>query len=220
MDNIENKKDNGEQLSEIQAEVVTDSTEIKKEQAKKVSDAQNVILSYLHDLVFLLVGLLVLFVLLFRIVVVSGDSMLNTLHEGDYLVVLSSSVYKNPKPGDVVVVSKDAYKDGEPLVKRVIAVGGQTIDIKQGVVYVDGVEQEGEFTHEGYVGESAQSYPMTIPDGYIFVLGDNRNNSTDSRSNKIGLISEREVLGKVLFIALPSKDPVTDRRDFSRFGAV
>ena len=213
MDNMENVNDNLDQNPEM-------ITEKKNTGDGKVNDSQNVILSYLHDLVFLLAGLLILFVLLFRIVVVSGDSMLNTLHEGDYLIVLSSSVYKNPKPGDVVVVSKDAYKDGEPLVKRIIAVSGQELDIKQGVVYVDGVAQEGEFTHAGYLGESAQSYPITVPEGYVFVLGDNRDNSTDSRSSNIGLIDEREVLGKVLIIALPAEDVNTRKRDFSRFGAV
>lgn len=213
MDNMENINENLDQTPEMTADK-------KKTEEGKVNDSQNLILSYLHDLVFLLAGLLILFVLLFRIVVVSGDSMLNTLHEGDYLIVLSSSVYRDPKPGDVVVISKDAYKEGEPLVKRVIAVSGQELDIKQGVVYVDGVAQEGEFTHEGYLGESAQSYPITIPEGYVFVLGDNRDNSTDSRSSKIGLIDEREVLGKVLIIALPAEDENTRKRDFSRFGAV
>jgi len=226
MDNIENKNDDLNQTTAAQKEIVADSSDVKKARAKNVRNAQNVILSYLHDLVYLLVALLLLFVLLFRIVVVSGESMLGTLHEGDYLVVLSSSVYRNPEPGDIVVVSKDSYKGGEPLVKRVIAVGGQTIDIRENTVYVDGEAQhiggnaKDAITHAGHYEDKAYSYPLEVPEGYIFVLGDNRENSTDSRSKKIGMIDEREVLGKVLFVALPAEDPATDKRDFSRFGAV
>ena len=181
-----------------------------------VTSFQNTILSYLHDLVFLLVGLLLLFVMLFRIVIVSGPSMKNTLQNGDYLIVLSSSVYTKPKVGDVVVISKDSFKNGEPIVKRVIATEGQTVLIEGGTVYVDGVPQEGDMTSPGF----DMNFPLTIEEGCLFVLGDNRDESQDSRSSKIGIIDEREVLGKVLIIALPAADSTTGKRDFSRFGVV
>lgn len=212
MDNMENRHEN----VDLGTESLQDTT-IPEKQTKqnKVNEMQNNILSYLHDLVFLLAGLLILFVLLFRIVVVSGESMYSTLHEGDYLVVLSSGIYKTPKQGDVVVVSKNSYKDGEPLVKRVIAVGGQTVQISSGQVIVDGVHIEGEYTHEGFEVD----FPLVVEEGCVFVLGDNRDNSKDSRSNEIGMIDEREVLGKVLFIALPAQEE-NGRRNFSRFGAV
>ncbi len=187
-----------------------------KNKKERTNEMQITILSYLHDLVFLLVALLLLFVLLFRIVVVSGPSMKETLHDGDYLIVLSSSVYKKPKAGDVVVVSKDAFKNGEPIVKRVIATEGQTVRIDNGKVYVDDVLQEGEYTTAGADFE----FPLTLGKGYIFVMGDNRNESKDSRSAEIGIIDEREVLGKVLIIALPAPNEYTGKRNFSRIGAV
>ena len=182
----------------------------------KVATAQNTILAYLHDLVFLLAGLLLLFVLIFRIVVVSGPSMKPTLYNGDYLIVLSSSVYTEPKVGDVVVISKDSFKNGEPIVKRIIATEGQIVHIDDGKVYVDGVEQEGAYTPTGY----DLDFPVTVEAGCIFVMGDNRAESKDSRSYEIGMIDKREVLGKVLFIALPAPNDFTHKRDFSRIGAV
>ena len=209
--------ENMENTSDVQQEGGKEQqVDVRAAKAKKVEDAQNTILSYLHDLVFLLVGLLLLFVMLFRIVVVSGPSMRDTLRNGDYLIVLSSSVYTKPKAGDVVVVSKDSFKNGEPIVKRVIATGGQTVRIEGGVVYVDDVPQEGEYTTTGY----DLAFPLKLAEGNIFVLGDNRNESKDSRSSEIGIIDEREVLGKVLFIALPAPIEGTTKRDLTRFGAV
>ena len=188
----------------------------KKNKADKVVVAQNTILAYLHDLVFLLAALLLLFVMLFRIVVVSGPSMKPTLYNGDYLIVLSSSVYTKPKVGDVVVISKDSFKNGEPIVKRVVATEGQSVLVEGGKVYVDGVEQEGAYTPTGY----DLNYPVTVEAGCIFVMGDNRGESKDSRSYEIGMIDTREVLGKVLIIALPARNDITDKRDFSRIGLV
>ena len=190
-------------------------SDVKRQKVDKVYAVQNTILSYLHDLVFLLVGLLLLFVVLFRIVVVSGPSMKNTLQDGDYLLVLSSSVYTNPKQGDVVVVSKDSFKSGEPIVKRVIATEGQTVRFDGGKVFVNGVKIEGEITDP-----VDQPNSIVVEKGCVFVMGDNRNESKDSRSKEIGMIDKREVLGKVLFIAFPAADPATGKRNFSRFGAV
>jgi signal peptidase I len=188
----------------------------QKTKTDKVAVAQNTILAYLHDLVFLLTGLLLLFVMLFRIVVVSGPSMKPTLYNGDYLIVLSSSVYTNPKVGDIVVISKDSFKNGEPIVKRVVATEGQSVLVEEGKVYVDGVEQEGAYTPTGY----DLNYPVTVAEGCIFVMGDNRAESKDSRSYEIGMIDTREVLGKVLIIALPAPNEFTQKRDFSRIGLV
>lgn len=183
---------------------------------------QNTVLSYLHDLVFLLTGLLLVFVLLFRMVVVSGPSMRTTLLDGDYLLVLSSTLYQNPKHGDVIVASKDSFKDGEPIVKRVIAKAGQKVDIdfELGTVYVDGVALEEPYTLTPTNMQEGISFPLTVDEGCLFVMGDNRNESKDSRHPDIGLIDEREVLGKVIFLLIPAKDPVSGKRDFSRLGAV
>ena len=183
---------------------------------------QNTVLSYLHDLVFLLTGLLLVFVLVFRMVVVSGPSMRTTLLDGDYLLVLSSALYQQPKRGDVVVVSKDSFKNGEPIVKRIIATEGQSVDIdfELGTVYVDGEALDEPYTLTPTNIQEGNDFPMTVEEGCLFVMGDNRNESKDSRHPDIGLIDQREVLGKVLIVLLPAADPITKKRDFSRFGAV
>ena len=183
---------------------------------------QNTVLSYLHDLVFLLTGLLFVFVLLFRIVVVSGPSMRTTLLDGDYLLVLSSTLYQNPKQGDVIVASKDSFKDGEPIVKRVIATAGQKVDIdfELGTVYVDGDALDEPYALTPTNMQEGTRFPLVVEEGCLFVMGDNRNESKDSRHPDIGLIDEREVLGKVFLLLIPGKDSVTDKRDFGRIGAV
>ena len=189
---------------------------------KEGNKLQNAILSYLHDFVFLLTGFLVVFVLVFRIVVVSGPSMRTTLMDGDYLLVLGSALYQEPKQGDIVVVSKDNFKNGDPIVKRVIATEGQCVDIDfdLGVVYVDGEALDEPYTLTPTNIQEGNTFPMTVEEDCIFVMGDNRNESKDSRHPDIGQIDEREVLGKVLFVLLPAPDFVTGKRDFSRFGAV
>ncbi len=93
------------------------------------SKAQKNILTYLHDLVYLLAGVLLVLLLLFRVVVVSGGSMNDTLINGDYLILLNNVFYGEPKQGDIIVASKDSFKNGEPIIKRVIATEGQEVDI-------------------------------------------------------------------------------------------
>lgn len=160
----------------------------------------------------------ILFTFGFRIVTVDGDSMLNTLHHGERLVI--SDVMYKPEIGDVVITSVPDYYGDNPLVKRVIALGGQTVDIdfEKWVVTVDGkplaIDEFGNPTNEPYVNyepgypmrrlENIQnpiSYPYTIPEGYVFVMGDNRNNSSDSR--KFGAVAERNIIGKVFFRITP-----------------
>ena len=205
-------------------DMMNKSPDENRRRSAKSADGKlhNTVLAYLHDLVFLLTGLLLVFVLLFRMVVVSGPSMRTTLLDGDYLLVLSSTLYQNPKQGDVIVASKDSFKDGEPIVKRVIAKAGQMVDIdfELGTVYVDGVALEEPYTLTPTNMQEGISFPLTVGEGCLFVMGDNRNESKDSRHPDIGLIDEREVLGKVIFLLIPAKDTVTGKRDLSRIGAV
>ena len=192
-----------------------------KEESKKIK-AQKTILSYLHDLVFGLVAVLLLFMLVFRVIVVSGPSMKETLQNGDCIVLLSSVFYNEPKCGDIVVVSKKAYKDGEPIIKRVIATEGQevNIDFHKGIVSIDGVELDEPYVNTPTNEFEGIEFPQIVPTGCVFVLGDNRNLSKDSRSPDIGMIDEREILGKALVIALPGPDEVTGKRDFKRIGVL
>ena len=183
---------------------------------------QKNILSYLHDLVFGLVGILLVFMFLFRMVVVSGPSMMQTLQDGDNLILLSNVFYTNPKYGDIVVASKGSFKNGEPIIKRIIATEGQTVDIdfEQGIVYVDGVALHEPYTNTPTNLFEGTVFPLVVEKGHVFVLGDNRNDSMDSRSVQIGQIDKRELLGKAIFLALPGKDPYTEKRDFERIGAL
>lgn len=151
----------------------------------------------------LIVSIIILSLLLtyaFRIVGVHGDSMLPTLKDGDRLLL--SAFDTEYRYGDIVVV--DRYTE-EPLIKRVIACGGQTIAIDEnGNVVVDGcVLAEpyimGETLRKDFVGE------RTIPDGYLFVMGDNRGISKDSRMKEVDLISEKDVVGKALYRVWPTE---------------
>ena len=188
---------------------------------KPVSVQRNV-LAYLHDLVYLLGGLLFVLLLLFRVVVVSGPSMNDTLVHGDYVILLNNVLYGEPKQGDIIVASKDSFKDGEPIIKRVIATEGQEVDIDfiAGIVYVDGVALEEDYIKSLTKMQEGMKFPLVVEEGCIFVMGDNRGVSKDSRSPEIGLIDTREVLGKAIFLMLPGKNPNTETREFSRIGAL
>ena len=185
-------------------------------------ERQKGFMSYLHDLVFGLAAVLLIFMLFLRVVIVSGPSMLPTLHDGDSLILLSNVFYAKPKYGDIIVASKDSFKDGEPIIKRVIATEGQTVDIdfESGIVYVDGQALDEPYINTPTNLQEGTTFPLTVSEGCIFVMGDNRNDSLDSRSTEIGQIDRREILGRALFLALPGRDPFTQKRDFSRIGAL
>jgi len=177
---------------------------------------------YLHDLVMYVGIIVVVFLLVFRIIVVSGDSMNATLLDGDYLLLVSNSFYHQPKQGDVVVVSKQSFDNGAPIVKRVIATEGQIVDIDfgMGIVYVDGLPLAEAYVNTPTNRDEGMVFPILVEEGCCFVLGDNRNNSKDSRHPDIGLVDLREILGKAVFLALPGTDNDLYPRDFGRIGAI
>ena len=195
---------------------------VKKVSGNNATDFQKTVLSYLHDLVFGLVFVLLIFMFVFRMVVVSGPSMMQTLQDGDSLILLSNVLYKNPQYGDIIVASKNSFKDGEPIIKRVIATEGQTVDIDftEGIVYVDGVALDEPYTNTPTNLFEGTSFPLTVKEGCVFVLGDNRNDSLDSRSVEIGQIDKREILGRAIFLAIPGKNDETSVRDLSRIGGL
>ena len=180
------------------------------------------VLLYLHDFVFWLTGILLIFLLLFRVVVVSGPSMNRTLLNGDYLLLLNNVLYTQPEQGDIVVVSKDSYHDGEPIIKRVIAMEGQWVDIdfEAGVVYVDGKALDEPYVNTPTNLHEGIEFPLMVEEGCIFVMGDNRNESLDSRSPEIGQVDKREVLGKAIFLFLPAVDSQSNQINFERIGAL
>lgn len=197
------------------------NAEKRNTKERKLNWKQLVVL-YLHDWLFLLIAIFLLFLLLFRVIVVSGDSMYETLWDGDYLLLLSNTFYHEPKYGDVVVISKESFDDGKPIIKRVIATEGQTVDIDfdQGIVYVDGQALQEDYTHNLTTREEGTQFPLVVADDCIFVLGDNRGVSLDSRSQEIGQIDRREVLGKAIFLMLPGTNHNEHPRDFDRVGVI
>ena len=136
-----------------------------------------------------------LFLFCFRVFDVDGPSMVPTLEDGEKVIV--STVGYKPQRGDVVVISK-AGADNKPIVKRVIAVGGDTVNINltTGVVTVNGVEEH--YSDDLTNQTINTAYPMVVPEGTVFVLGDNRELSHDSRYKIIGCIDERLIVGKVV----------------------
>ncbi len=191
-----------------------------KEKTKKQDE--NILLTYLHDFVFLITGVLLTFSLLFRVVVVSGPSMNATLVDGDWLVLLGNVLYTDPQPGDIIVASKDSFKDGEPIIKRVIATEGQKVDIdfSKGIVYVDNLPLVEPYTLNPTTRFEGVEFPLVVEKGCVFVLGDNRDNSKDSRSPDIGQIDCREILGKAVFLLMPGNNGGLEERKLDRIGVV
>ena len=171
------------------------------------------------DWVQCVVTALVLCILIFtfagRTVSVVGPSMEQTLTEGDRLII--SKLFYTPKYGDIVVLRKDSFAN-YPIIKRVIATEGQVVDIRfedeysNGVVYVDDVALDEPYITEEIFSASLQDFtgPLTVPEGCVFVMGDNRNRSTDSRDKDIGCIDTRYIIGKAWFRLTP----------FERFGSL
>ena len=178
------------------------------------------VMLYVHDLLYLLVIALTILLFCFRVVIVSGSSMKATLVDGDYLLLLSSTFYRAPKYGDIIVISKNSFDDGEPIVKRVIATEGQEVDIdfENKIVYIDGKPLDEPYTYTPTEDAEGVEFPVTVDEGCVFVLGDNRGISLDSRSREIGMIDCREIIGKAIFLFFPGTDKGREQRDFSRIG--
>ena len=180
------------------------------------------VIAYLHDLIYMLMAILLVFLLVFRVIVVSGDSMYSTLLDGDYLLLLGNLFYQEPEQGDIVVISKQAFENGKPIVKRVIATEGQTVNLIDGEVYVDGaIIAEPYINTDTYpYGSNGTIFPLTVAENCIFVLGDNRGVSRDSRDPVIGQVDSREVLGKAIFLMLPGTSHGDLPRDTERIGVI
>ncbi len=161
---------------------------------------------WIQSLMVALVICIGLFIFVVRVIDVSGSSMYPTLKDGDKMIV--SGLFYKPQYGDIVVFKTDSYDPNKALVKRVIATEGQeiSIDFDRGVVYINGSPLE-----EDYIAELTKTKldfigPQTVPEGCVFVMGDNRNASTDSRRKEIGMVDERMILGRAYYVAFPAGD--------------
>ena len=157
-----------------------------------------------------------------RLIGVDGHSMVPTLQDGDRLLVTTSLLSGDYAYGDIVIIQKGSFAGGEPIVKRVIATGGQTVDIdfETGAVYVDGTLLEEDYINELTFVEEGTEFPLTVPEGSIFVMGDNRNHSSDSRDARLGTVDTRYVIGRAVILAFPGADESTGKRDFGRIGLI
>lgn len=194
----------------------------KKQNGEEKPGFSKSLVMYLHDLCWMLAVIMILFLIFFRIIVVSGPSMKMTLLDGDYLLLISNLFYREPEKGDVVVVSKQDYDNGKPIVKRVIATEGQIVDMDfaNGIVYVDGLPLEEDYINTPTNLDEGSVFPQIVEEDHVFVMGDNRNNSKDSRSLEIGQVDKREVLGKVALLMVPGTDHGAEARDVHRIGTV
>ena len=191
-----------------------DAASQKKEEGRDLYE-------WVQALVCSVLAVVLLFTFVVRLIGVDGHSMVPTLQDGDRLLVLNSLWDDDYQYGDIVVLRKDTFME-EPIVKRVIATEGQTVDIgfAAGNVYVDGELLEEDYINEPTYVEEGTEFPLTVPEGSIFVMGDNRNHSSDSRSSDLGTVDTRYVIGRAVFLLFPGADEDTANRDFGRIGPI
>ena len=184
------------------------------------NSAYGLILEGLDVIVTAMIAVIILFSFVFRIPTIDGNSMNDTLFNGERVII--SNVMYEPKYGDIVVISRNYTNDSEnierysmPIIKRVIATEGQTVDIdfEKGIVYVDGKELKEDYTRTPTNLSYDIKFPVTVKENCVFVMGDNRNDSLDSRSSQIGdggMIDKRYILGKAFLRIFP----------FNKFGKI
>ena len=194
----------------------------ESERSVKARTANKDTLTFLHDAIIVITGVLLVFMLLFKVIVVQGPSMKRTFMNGDVVLLLNNVLFNDYDQGDVVVFSKSNFKNGQPVIKRVIATEGQMVDIDfdAGVVYVDGIKLDEPYVNTPTTLREGLVFPIRVNKDCIFVMGDNRNESKDSRSPEIGQVDTREVMGKALFLAFPGKEADTNERKFDRIGVI
>lgn len=183
-----------------------------KEQKQTFSFKQE-FFDWLEVIVTAIITVVILFSLVFRVATIDGPSMENTLFTNDKVVI--TNLFYTPKQGDIVVISRNVDNSVEaeassdkPIIKRIIALEGQTVDIDflTGVVSVDGRELDEPYTKTPTNRKYDIDFPVTVPKGCVFVLGDNRNESLDSRARQIGedgMINVKYILGHAVFRAFP-----------------
>lgn len=191
-----------EQITENQPE----ATEVKaKTEESSTNRLVRETFDWVEAAVFAAVTVILLFTFVFRLVTVDGGSMQNTFQDKDKVII--SSINYTPQRGDVVVLVQPSYRENHPMIKRIIALGGDTVQVD---CYTEQVTVNGEVLQEDYIKEQhivgyadIGGEPYVVPEGHVYVMGDNRNNSTDSRSSLVGPIAVENILGHVVFRVMP-----------------
>lgn len=201
-----------------EGEEVKPETPDKKTQQKEENSARMELYDWLQCIVSAILCGILIFVFVGRVIGVEGTSMLDTLRNDDKIIM--SNLFYKPNYGDIVVLKTEFFGE-TPLVKRVIATEGQTIDIdfSSGEVSINGRVIEEFYIRELTMDRLDFAGPVTVPAGKVFVMGDNRNASTDSRSDAVGLVDTRQILGKVLFVLIPGQND-DGTRSWNRIGSV
>lgn len=190
-----------------------DDCEYSDLQPKKSKNYTADLIEWLEVVATAIIAVVLIFSFIFRIATIDGNSMLDTLHSGERVII--SNLNYTAKNGDIVVISRNAENsvahqstNNSPIIKRVIATAGQTVNINfvTGDVYVDNEKIYEDYIKTPTLVKGDVSFPLYVPEGYIFVLGDNRNDSLDSRFSQIGdngLVDTRYILGHAIFRVTP-----------------
>lgn len=217
---MEQEKDELQEMLQEQQSVQPDKRE-KKEEEESLFD-------WVRAMISAVLGVILVFLFVVQLITVQGPSMQRTLYAGDKVVVLKSWLC-NIEAGDVVVVRQYNAALNNTVIKRVVATEGQSVDIDfySGTVYVDGVALEEAYIAERTYTEEGLAFPVTLGEGELFLLGDNRNHSTDSRSPMLGVVDERYVVGEAVFLLMPGRSAQylgelqgTGEREFGRIGLI
>ena len=179
--------------------------EVMSSAPQKDEDRENMhkeVYEWIQCIVVALICCVLIFVFAARVIDVVGHSMVPTLQDGDKIII--TRLVREYKQGDIVVLRKDTFRE-EPIVKRIIAVAGQTVDIdfENGIVYVDDEPLDEPYVNELTYDREDFEGPVEVPEDCVFVMGDNRNNSTDSRRETISFVDTRYIMGRVIFRILP-----------------
>ena len=176
---------------------------IEAQAGAKENNSGKEMYDWIYSLIIALIICVIIFAFFIRIIDVVGTSMNPTLNNNDKMLV--SGLLYEPSVGDVVVFKKDEYDPDKALVKRVIAVEGQEInmDFDKGIVYINGQPIVEDYILEPTMNKLDFIGPKTVPEGCVFVMGDNRNASVDSRKTEIGMVDTRLILGKAYFVIYP-----------------
>lgn len=159
-------------------------------------------LSFFLKIIAVMVAVPLIFSLMFRVILVDGESMTPTLQNGDWILIFKTGKIEN---GDIILTNTD-NEYGLRIIKRAIAFSGDTVDIdfENSAVFVNGEKLIEDYTAGLEMDKGDVEFPLTVPDGCVFVLGDNRSNSVDSRYSEIGFVEKEDIIGKVILKFLPT----------------